>query len=81
MTQSDVIARLQPICDDLFAEPVVLTPETTADDVEEWDSLAQLSLLSAIQHDFKIRFRVGEAESAKDIGELAHLISRYVSAK
>jgi acyl carrier protein len=81
MTQSEVIARLQPIFDDFFGETVVLTPETTADDVEEWDSLAQLSLLSAIQHDFKIRFRVGEAENAKNIGELANLIGRYVSAK
>ena len=81
MTQSEVIARLQPIFDDLFAETVVLTPEMTADEVEEWDSLAQLSLLSAIQTDFKIRFRVGEAENAKNIGELADLIGRYVAAK
>lgn len=81
MTQSEVIARLQPIFDDMFAENVVLTPELSADDVEEWDSLAQLSLLSAIQNDFKIRFRVGEAESTENVGELARLISRYVAAK
>jgi acyl carrier protein len=78
MTQSEVIARLQPIFDDLFMEPVVLTPELTADEVEEWDSILQISLLMAVERGFKIRFRVGEVEGAKNVGEFADLIARRV---
>ena len=76
MTRSEVIARLQPIFDNLFMEKVELTPELTAADVEEWDSLLQISLLLAIEEAFGIRFRVGEVEAMQNVGEFADLIAR-----
>ena len=79
MTQTEVITRLQPIFDDLFMEKVELTPQLTAADVEEWDSLIQISLLLAIEKAFQIRFRVGEVEAAKNVGEFADLIARRVN--
>lgn len=80
MTQTDVITRLQPIFDDLFMEEVVLTPELSADDVEEWDSILQISLLMAVERAFNIRFRVGEVEGTKNVGEFASLIARRAAA-
>lgn len=79
MTQNEVIDRLQPIFDDLLMQPVILRAELTAHEVEGWDSLMQISLLLAIEKDFRIRFRVGEAERAKSVGELADLIAQRVS--
>jgi acyl carrier protein len=76
MTQSEVIARLQPIFDDLFMEKVELTPELTADDVEEWNSLLQISISLAVEKQFGIRFRVGEVEATKNVGDFADLIVR-----
>jgi acyl carrier protein len=76
MTQSEVIAQLQPIFDDLFMEQVVLTPELTADDVEEWNSLLQISISLAVEKQFGIRFRVGEVEATKNVGDFADLIAR-----
>jgi acyl carrier protein len=81
MTRDDVLARLQTIFDDLFMEPVTLAPELTADDVEEWTSLLHISILLAVEQEFGIRFRVGEAESAKNVGEFADLIARLVSSR
>jgi len=78
MTQTEVITRLQPIFDDLFMDKVELTPQLTAAEVEEWDSLIQISLLLAIEKAFNIRFRVGEVEAAKNVGEFADLIARRV---
>ena len=78
MTQTEVITRLQPIFDDLFMDKVELTPQLTAAEVEEWDSLIQISLLLAIEKAFNIRFRVGEVEAAKNVGEFAGLIARRV---
>src|SRR5579872_2753589 len=69
MTQSEVITRLQPIFNDLFLEEVKLTPELTANDVEEWDSLRQISISLAVEKQFGIRFRVGEVEATKNVGE------------
>jgi acyl carrier protein len=76
MTQNEVISRLQPIFDDLFMDRVALTPELTADDVEEWDSLIQISILLAVEKQFNIRFRVGEVEATKNVGQFADLIAR-----
>ncbi len=81
MTQTEVLGRLQPIFDDLFMEKVELTPELSADDVEEWDSILQISLLMEVERQFGIRFRVGEVESTKNIGEFANLIARRAADK
>jgi acyl carrier protein len=76
MTQSEVITRLQPIFNDLFMENVRLTPELRANDVEEWDSLRQISISLAVEKHFGIRFRVGEVEATKNVGDFADLIAR-----
>ena len=46
----------------------------TAKEVSEWDSLLHVSLILAVEQEFKIRFRVGEVEGTKNVGELANLI-------
>ena len=81
MTQGDVLARLQPIFDDLFLEPVQVTAALSADDVEEWDSLLQISIVVAVEKAFGVRFRVGEVEATKNVGEFAGLILRRLDEK
>jgi acyl carrier protein len=78
MNQVDVIARLQNIFDTVFLEPVVLTPTLSAKDVPEWDSLTHISLLVAVEKAFSVRFRVGEVEATKNVGEFADLIVKRV---
>lgn len=79
MTQTEVISRLQPIFDDLFMEKVELTPDLSAADVEEWDSLIQINLSLAVEKAFNIRFRVGEVEATKNVGQFADLIARRLN--
>jgi acyl carrier protein len=79
MNQTDVIAKLQTIFDDLFLEPVRLTPTVSAKDVPEWDSLTHISLLLAVEKAFAIRFRVGEVENARNVGEFADLILKRLA--
>ena len=74
MNQTEVIARLQEVFDNVFLEPVEVTPELSADDVEEWDSLIHIALVVAVEKAFDIRFRVGEVEGTKNVGEFANLI-------
>ena len=74
MNQTDVIAKLQGIFDNVFLEPVALTPATSAKDVPEWDSLTHISLLVAVEKAFSVRFRVGEVEATRNVGEFADLI-------
>lgn len=74
MQLSEVYSRLQKVFDEIFLEKVVVTPELTAKEVSEWDSLLHVSLILAVEQEFKIRFRVGEVEGTKNVGELANLI-------
>jgi acyl carrier protein len=81
MTQAEILAKLQPVFDDVFLEPPKLTPQLTAREVPEWDSLLHISLLLAVEKAFNIRFRVGEVEGTKTVGEFADLIGRRMTEK
>jgi acyl carrier protein len=79
MNQSEVIARLQSVFDNILLEPVTLTPALTAKDVPEWDSLLQISIVVAVEAEFGVRFQVGEVEATKNVGEFADLIGRHLA--
>ncbi len=79
MDISEVYVKLQTVFDQVFLDEVKVTPELTADDVEEWDSLLHVSLVLAIEQEFGMRFRVGEVESTKNVGQLAELILKRVN--
>ena len=81
MTQAEVITQLQPVFDRVFLEKVELKPDLTAKQVEEWDSLMQITLVVAVEKEFGLRFRVGEVEKTKNIGDFANLIAERLSQK
>lgn len=74
ITRTEVLSRLQIIFDQIFLEEVVVTPELSAKDVEEWDSLMHISLVVAVEEVFNIKFRVGEVETTQNVGEFSELI-------
>ena len=79
MNRTEVIAQLQDIFDNVFLEPVELTPELSAKDVEEWDSLTHISLVVAVERAFNVRFRVAEVEATQNVGEFAELIIKRLN--
>jgi acyl carrier protein len=76
MRTDEILARLQVVFDGVFLDEVAVTPGLTAADVPEWDSLLHVSLILAIEREFKIRFRIGEVEALQNVGELAALIAK-----
>jgi acyl carrier protein len=71
----DVYARLNDIFDDVFDDDrIVVTPELTASDFPEWDSLNHIRLMITVQKVFKIKFSAAEITNLKNVGELAELI-------
>lgn len=73
MRQGDIYGALDELFRDMFDDDgITLTPETTADDIEDWDSLAHINLLVAIEARFGIKFRTAEVESMHNV---AHLVA------
>lgn len=59
---------------------VKLTPETSADQVDGWDSLTHAVLLSEIQKHFGIRFSITEALHLKNVGQLCELVEQKLQS-
>jgi acyl carrier protein len=71
MERSTILEQLNEIfIDAIDDEDIRLAFETTADDVEGWDSLTHIQLVVAIEKKFKIRFTSNEIQSWKNVGEL-----------
>jgi acyl carrier protein len=74
MSNPEVVQRVQKVFDSVFLTPVTVSRELSADQVEEWDSMLQISLVVAIESEFKIAFRVGEVEATHNVGEFMDII-------
>ena len=79
MNEQQVFDAVQNIFRDNFDDDsLVLTRETTADDIEDWDSLEQINLLTAIEKKFGIKFKLADVRNLKDVGDLLDLVARMV---
>ncbi|NHO30987.1 acyl carrier protein [Acetobacter fallax] len=78
---NDIYQKLQDVFRDVFDDPdIVLTPETTASDIQGWDSQAHISLIVAAEEKFGIRFRTAELESLHNVSDFADLIRKKSTA-
>lgn len=78
----DILAQLQPIFQDVLDQPdLVITRESNAQNVEDWDSLAHINLVTSIERHFKIKFALGELQELKNVGEMIDLIEQKLAAK
>jgi acyl carrier protein len=55
---------------------IVLKRETTADDIDDWDSLSHLNLVIAVEMKFGVKFALGELQSLKNVGDMVDLVEK-----
>ena len=71
----EVLAKLTEIFRNVFDdEDLIISDLTSANDIDEWDSLAQINIILASEAIFKIRFSPTEIESLKNVGDMINLI-------
>lgn len=71
----DVERGVVDLLREVFDQPdLVVTPETTAGDVEGWDSLAHLNVLFSLESRFGVQFTDTEMGSIQNVGELVESI-------
>lgn len=77
MEPNDILVNVEEIFQDVLDnEDIVLTMDTVADDIEEWDSLSHIQLIVAIEKKFKIKFTSKEILSWQNVGEMIEAILR-----
>lgn len=69
------INKLQEIFRDIFDdEELEITETTTAEDIEDWDSLTHMQLIVEIEREFGIKFSTAEVKMAGNVGEFIEII-------
>lgn len=75
MIEQEIYDRLNEVFRDVFDDDeITVNEDTTADDIEDWDSLEHINLISAVEDEFGIRFKMGEVSSMKNVGEMVEII-------
>ena len=76
MDSKMLYARLNKVFRDVFDDnSITVNPKTTANDIEDWDSLEHITLISAVEKEFKMKFKMGEISSMKNVGEMASIVA------
>ena len=80
MEKSEILKQMQDIFIDVFDnDDIVLTEDTTADDIEEWDSLSHIQLVVGIENHFKIKLTSKEIMECANVGDMADCIKGKIS--
>jgi acyl carrier protein len=75
MSTEAIYAKLTTLFHDVFDDDTIrVTPELTADDVDEWDSLSHIRLVLAVEKQFGLKFSAAEVGRLKNVGEFVALI-------
>ncbi len=75
LSEKEIYDRLNEVFRDVFDDDEIeVEADTTADDIEDWDSLAHINLISAVEEEFGIRFKMGEVSTMEDVGEMVDII-------
>lgn len=75
MNKNELWERLNEVFRDVFDDKKITVDEnTTADDIEDWDSLEHINLVEAVEQEFRMRFKMKEVSGMKNVGEMAGII-------
>lgn len=82
MEMQEVKQELQEVFQEIFDDDtLVISEETTAEDIEDWDSFAQIGLIMEIEKRFQLKFQLGEVSELKNVGDMLVLISKKIEGR
>jgi acyl carrier protein len=80
VNREKVFDEVQNIFRDIFdEEQLIINDSTNSDDIEDWDSLNHINLVSSIEREFKIKFALGELLELKDVGAMIDLMLKKLN--
>lgn len=80
MTRETIYEKLNEVFQDVFDDDsITVNAETTSDDIEDWDSLEHINLVSAVEKEFGVKFTMAQVVGMKNVGEMVDIILNAVS--
>ena len=76
MTRQEIFEKLSEVFSDVFDEDITVTAGTTAADIEDWDSLTHITLISEVEDAFGVKFAMKDVLGMKNVGEMADIIEK-----
>ena len=75
MTRNEIIEKLTAIFHEIFGDKtIVLSDDMTAADVENWDSLTHMLMITKVEEDLGIKFKLKELNRLKKVGDLISIV-------
>lgn len=78
MRREEIVKKLEEIFSDLFDVEISLSDQMSPADIEEWDSLMQISILAAVQDEFDVSFEIDEIVAMKNVGDIVAAIREKI---
>jgi acyl carrier protein len=79
---SEIQEKVTHIFRTVFNEPTLeINPTTTANDVDAWDSLSHLNMISAVEKAFEVKFKLKDLVKLKNVGDLLNTIEAKLAEK
>lgn len=78
MRREEIVKKLEEIFSDLFDEEISLSDQMSPADIEEWDTLMQISILAAVQDEFDVSFEIDEIVAMKNVGDIVAAIREKI---
>ncbi|MDE5862318.1 MAG: acyl carrier protein [Ruminococcus sp.] len=76
MSKNEIVKRLTEVFRDIFDDDsIVITEKTTANDIDDWDSIEHINLIGTVEEEFGMRFKMREVSGMKNVGEMINIIA------
>ena len=77
MNEDEIFVCVKEVFSDVLGDSdLQINQSTSANDVEEWDSLSHINIVASLESRFGIKFMLGELQGLKDVGEMVSLIGK-----
>lgn len=75
MNRNEIVEKLTNVFHEVFNDnSIVLRDEMTAADVENWDSLTHMLMITKVEEVFGIKFKLKELNKLKQVGDLISIV-------
>jgi acyl carrier protein len=82
MNKESILEKMTEVFRDVFGnDELGICESTNAEDIEEWDSLYNITLISELEDTFSVEFTLEQIASFKNVGEIADAIISYLEQR